>query len=94
MLPGRRIRAAAGADSRSSTWLRVRATFRCVGRRVILRRVLRGHRGCRGVRGRCFSGEEGSQFPDGAHQRGREDDGGVLVDADLDQALQVAQLQC
>src|SRR6266567_2731104 len=46
------------------------------------------------MRGRGFSGEEGAQFADGAHQGRREHDGGVLVDADLDQALQVAQLQC
>jgi hypothetical protein len=48
------------------------------------------------VTGACrvlLAGEEGAELLDRAHQRGGEHHGGVLVDADLDQALQVPQLQ-
>src|SRR5579875_1594667 len=37
--------------------------------------------------------QERAQLGDGAHQRRREDDGRVLVDRDLDECLQVAQLK-
>ena len=40
--------------------------------------------------GSGFAGEEGAELRDRGHDRGREHDGGVLVHADLDQALQVA----
>jgi hypothetical protein len=40
-----------------------------------------------------FPGQAVAQFLDGAHQRGREHHRGVLIHADLDQALEVAQLQ-
>jgi hypothetical protein len=43
--------------------------------------------------GGLLVGEEGTEFGDGGHERGGEDHGGVLVDADLDQALQVAELE-
>src|SRR5664279_5253964 len=43
--------------------------------------------------GFLLAGEEGTELADRAHQRSREDDGGVLVDADLDHGLKVAQLQ-
>src|SRR5664279_2060088 len=43
--------------------------------------------------GFLLAGQEGSEFADRAHQRSREDDGGVLVDADLDHGLKVTQLQ-
>jgi hypothetical protein len=46
-----------------------------------------------GEGGGLLAGEEGAKFFNGAHQRGGEHGGGVLVDADLGQALQVAQLQ-
>ena len=69
-----------------------------VGIGVVTDRRLGGGRGWvgrRGVRGAGggLAGEEGSEFADGAHQRCREHDGGVLVDPELDEALQVAQLQ-
>jgi hypothetical protein len=53
-------------------------------------RLIAGRRGS----GYLLAGDEGAEFGDGAHQRGGEYHGGVLVDADLDQALQVPQLQC
>jgi hypothetical protein len=43
--------------------------------------------------GGLLAGEEGADLFNGAHQWGTENDGGVLVNADLDRALQVAQLQ-
>ena len=58
------------------------------GRRQYRRDCGRGRGG-----GVLLAGEEGAGFGDGGHQRGGEDHGGVLVHADLDQALQVAQLQ-
>ena len=45
------------------------------------------------VRGLRLAGEERAELLDRAHQRRREDDRRVLVDADLDHRLQVAQLQ-
>ena len=48
----------------------------------------------RGRHGRLvLAAEEGTEVGDGAHQGSREDDRRVLVDADLHQALQVAQLK-
>src|SRR4051794_36870826 len=47
-----------------------------------------------GAAGGVFAAQERCQLVDGAHERCGKDDGGVLVDADLDQRLQVSQLQC
>jgi hypothetical protein len=41
----------------------------------------------------CLAAQVGANVPDPAHQRRREDDGGVLVDGDLHQGLEVAQLE-
>jgi hypothetical protein len=43
--------------------------------------------------GGLLAGEEGAELGDGGHQRGWEYHGGVLVHADLDEALQVAELE-
>src|SRR4051812_2327885 len=42
---------------------------------------------------RSLATEEPAQLLDRAHERGRKDDRGVLVDGDLDQGLEVAELQ-
>src|ERR1700722_15042921 len=47
----------------------------------------------RGGGGGLLAGDEGAELGDGGHQRGGEHHGGVLVPADLDQALQVPRLQ-
>src|SRR5580700_1676244 len=57
------------------------------------RQRLRVAAGRQGAGGGLLGGQERAELGDGAHQRGGEDHGGVLVHADLDQALQVAQLQ-
>src|ERR1700730_592892 len=69
--------------------------WRCIGGSAAARRqpvrVAAGRQDAGG--GGLLVGQEGAEFGDGGHQRGGEDHGGVLVHADLDQALQVAQLQ-
>jgi hypothetical protein len=46
-----------------------------------------------GEDGGLLAGGEGADLFNGAHQWGTENDGGVLVNADLDRPLQVRQLQ-